>query len=120
VADSTGSSAQAAERSTASLAAKTDGPPKLPKDSGGKTPTGKGPRKAAKAERRPNPIARLIRFIREVVAELRKVIWPTRKELITYTTVVIVFVTFMVAIVWGIDAGVAKVVMWAFGAKSSS
>jgi preprotein translocase subunit SecE len=119
VADSTGS-AQAAERSTASLAAKSDGSPKLPK-SGDKPPTDKGPRKGGRTkERRPNPISRLILFIREVVAELRKVIWPTRKELITYTTVVIVFVTFIVAIVWAIDAGVAKVVLWAFGAKTGS
>ena len=35
---------------------------------------------------------RIARFFREVVAELRKVIWPTRKELLTYTAVVIVFV----------------------------
>ena len=32
------------------------------------------------------------RFIREVVAELRKVIWPTRKELVTYAVVVFIAV----------------------------
>ncbi len=32
---------------------------------------------------------RLARFVREIVAELQKVIWPTRKELLTYTTVVV-------------------------------
>jgi preprotein translocase subunit SecE len=117
VADSKGS-AQAAERSAAKVAAKSDGPPKLP-TGGGKGPGDKGPRKGT-MERRPNPISRLIRFIREVVAELRKVIWPTRKELITYTSVVVVFVTIMTAIVWGLDAGVAKLVMWAFGANSDS
>ena len=116
--DSKGS-AQAAERSAANLTAKSDGSPKLPK-SGGKGPVDKGPRGKGTKERRPNPISRLIRFIREVVAELRKVIWPTRKELITYTSVVVVFVTVMTAIVWGIDAGVAKIVMWAFGANSGS
>ena len=36
--------------------------------------------------------ARISLFYRQVLAELRKVIWPTRKELITYTTVVIFFV----------------------------
>ena len=117
MADSKGS-AQAAERSSDEVAAKSDGPPKLP-TGGGKGPVDKGPRKGTK-ERRPNPISRLIRFIREVVAELRKVIWPTRKELITYTSVVVVFVTVMTAIVWGLDAGVAKLVMWAFGANSDS
>ena len=31
----------------------------------------------------------LARFIREIVAEMRKVLWPSRQELITYTIVVI-------------------------------
>ena len=58
---------------------------------------------------------RLGRFLREVVAELRKVIWPTRKEMVTYTTVVIVFVAFMVALVWALDLLFAKGVLWIFG-----
>ena len=43
------------------------------------------------------------RFLREVVAELRKVIWPSRKQMITYTVVVIVFLIIMVALVSGLD-----------------
>jgi len=62
-----------------------------------------------------NIFARLINFIREVVAELRKVIWPTRKELTTYTLVVVVFVIIMLAIVGGLDFGFAKLVLWSFG-----
>jgi preprotein translocase subunit SecE len=62
-----------------------------------------------------NIFARLINFIREVVAELRKVIWPTRKELSTYTLVVVVFVIIMLAIVGGLDFGFAKLVLWSFG-----
>jgi len=61
------------------------------------------------------PIARLGRFLREVIAELGKVIWPTRKELITYTTVVIVFVSIMVALVAGLDIVFAKLVLVVFG-----
>ncbi len=64
-------------------------------------------------------VARLIRsftrFLREVVAELRKVIWPSRQELITYTTVVVVFVVVLVAIVSGLDIGFARLVLWVFG-----
>jgi preprotein translocase subunit SecE len=60
-------------------------------------------------------LARLSRFVREVVAELGKVIWPTRKELVTYTIVVIVFVSAMTAIVTGLDIGFAKLVTWVFG-----
>jgi preprotein translocase subunit SecE len=62
-----------------------------------------------------NIFMRLINFVREVVAELRKVIWPTRKELGTYTLVVVVFVIVMLAIVGGLDYGFAKLVLWAFG-----
>jgi preprotein translocase subunit SecE len=57
----------------------------------------------------------LRRFLREVVAELRKVIWPGRRELITYTTVVIVFVAVMVALVSGLDLAFAKGVVAVFG-----
>ena len=58
---------------------------------------------------------RIARFFREVVAELRKVIWPTRKELLTYTAVVVVFVAFMLAIVAVLDFGFAKGVLAVFG-----
>ncbi len=57
----------------------------------------------------------LRRFLREVVAELRKVIWPGRRELITYTTVVIIFVAFMVALVAGLDVLFAQGVLAVFG-----
>jgi len=54
-------------------------------------------------------------FVREVRSELRKVIWPTRKELITYTTVSVIFILVMVAIVSGIDTGLADLVFKIFG-----
>jgi len=60
-------------------------------------------------------LARLTRFLREVVAELRKVIWPTRKDLVTYTVVVLVFVSFMVALVAVLDYVFAKGVFAVFG-----
>jgi len=59
--------------------------------------------------------ARLFRFMREVVAELRKVIWPTRKQMITYTAVVLVFLAVMVALIAGLDVALAKGVLWMFG-----
>ncbi|MDA0646349.1 MULTISPECIES: preprotein translocase subunit SecE [Nonomuraea] len=54
-------------------------------------------------------------FYRQVVAELRKVIWPTRKELVTYTTVVMVFVLIMVGIIYGLDAAFGWAVLQIFG-----
>jgi preprotein translocase subunit SecE len=55
------------------------------------------------------------RFVREAVSEMRKVLWPSRNELVTYAIVVIVFVVIMVAIVAGLDFGFAKLVLQVFG-----
>jgi preprotein translocase subunit SecE len=66
-------------------------------------------------ESRPGLFARLFRFLKEVVAELRKVIWPTRKQMITYTAVVLVFVAFMVAVIAGLDLALTKGVLALFG-----
>ncbi|SDQ82570.1 preprotein translocase subunit SecE [Thermostaphylospora chromogena] len=54
-------------------------------------------------------------FYRQIVAELRKVIWPTRKDLVTYTTVVLVFVLIMVAFVSGLDFLFTEGVLAVFG-----
>lgn len=54
-------------------------------------------------------------FIRQIVAELRKVIWPTRNELVTYTTVALVFVIIMTAIVTSLDYGFTKLMFVLFG-----
>ncbi|MCE7005680.1 preprotein translocase subunit SecE [Kibdelosporangium philippinense] len=66
-------------------------------------------------EKRAGLFARLFRFLKEVVAELRKVIWPTRKQMITYTAVVLVFLAVMVAIISGLDLGIGKLVALIFG-----
>ncbi len=79
-----------------------------------KTPR-KPPSDATTSDGRGNPLSRLGRFYREVVAELRKVIWPTRRELVTYTTVVVVFVSIIVAIVAGLDVVFARGVLAVFG-----
>ncbi|MBO0809332.1 MAG: preprotein translocase subunit SecE, partial [Actinobacteria bacterium] len=46
---------------------------------------------------------------------LKKVIWPTRRELRAYTIVALVFVLVMTAIVTGLDFGFTKLVFAAFG-----
>ncbi|WP_433758725.1 preprotein translocase subunit SecE [Nocardia sp. CA-135398] len=79
--------------------------------------SGKAAKKTDRAERKKtgNPFKRLIKFLREVVAELRKVIWPNRKQMVTYTSVVLVFVIFMVAFISGLDLAFIKGVNWLFG-----
>jgi preprotein translocase subunit SecE len=80
--------------------------------------TGSGGGKSTKTKERPERggiFGRIGRFFREVVAELRKVIWPNRKELRNYTIVVVVFVAIMLSIVGLLDYGFAKAVLFVFG-----
>lgn len=79
-----------------------------------------GSTKKVKKDDRPNIFGRFVRFVREIVSELRKVIWPTRKELVTYTSVVVVFVAVMTAIVAGMDMGFAKVMLLVFGSPAAA
>ena len=59
--------------------------------------------------------ARVGLFYRQIVSELSKVVWPTRKQLSTYTAVVMVFVTFIIAVVSLFDLVITKLVFWVFG-----
>ncbi|MFE1949111.1 MULTISPECIES: preprotein translocase subunit SecE [Streptomyces] len=61
------------------------------------------------------PFGRLALFYRQIVAELRKVVWPTRSQLSTYTTVVIVFVVIMIGLVTVIDYGFSHLIKYIFG-----
>lgn len=67
------------------------------------------------APKKPSLFARLMRYLREVVGELRKVIWPSRKQLVTYTIVVLVFVSFMVAFIALLDWVFGQGVLFLFG-----
>ena len=51
---------------------------------------------------------------REVRAELRKVAWPTRPEVINYSIVVLVAVAILTALVFGLDYAFAKAVLFLF------
>jgi len=77
--------------------------------------------RAKKKERpaRRGPFSRIATFIKEVVAELKKVVTPTRKELVNYTAVVLAFVVVMIGIVYLCDWVFGMVVVWAFGGGSS-
>ena len=74
----------------------------------------KAARDASAASSR-NPIVFVWNYLKQVVAELRKVIWPNRKQMVNYTAVVLVFLVFMVALIGGVDLGFAKLVLLVFG-----
>jgi preprotein translocase subunit SecE len=83
---------------------------------GKKAPAAKKAKKPKKSgDRRANPIVFLYNYLKQVVAEMRKVIWPNRKQMVTYTSVVLAFLAFMVALVGLADFGLTKLVLLVFG-----
>jgi preprotein translocase subunit SecE len=72
---------------------------------------GKGSGKRAKR----GLFSRIGLYYRQIIAELRKVVWPTRSELMNYTSVVVVFVVVMIGLVATLDWGFAKASFWIFG-----
>ena len=69
------------------------------------------PTRSDKGRERTPPVT----FYRQVVAELRKVVWPTQQQLVTYLIVVLVFVLAMIAYVSLLDLAFGKAVFALFG-----
>ena len=69
------------------------------------------PVRSEKKTERTSPVT----FYRQVVAELRKVVWPTQQQLVTYFIVVLVFVIVMIGYVSLLDVAFGKAVFALFG-----
>jgi len=61
-------------------------------------------------ERTPLPV-----FLREVRAELRRVNWPNRQQIVSYTVVVLVLSLVLTTFVWGVDEGIRRIVLNTLG-----
>ena len=60
-----------------------------------------------------------ITFYRQVVAELRKVVWPSQQQLVTYFVVVLIFVLVLIAFVSLLDLAFGKAVFAIFGGETT-
>ncbi len=69
---------------------------------------------SSKRDKRTSPTT----FYRQVIAELRKVVWPTQEQLVTYFIVVMVFVVVMMMIVSALDLAFGKLVFAIFSGNS--
>lgn len=54
-------------------------------------------------ENKPKVTGRIKSYFKGVKAELKKVNWPTKKELTNYTIVVLATVFVMTVVIWGLD-----------------
>jgi len=66
---------------------------------------------SSSSDKRTSPVT----FYRQVLAELRKVVWPTQHQLITYFIVVMVFVAVLMTIVSLLDLGFGRAMFAIFG-----
>ncbi|MBS1697623.1 MAG: preprotein translocase subunit SecE [Actinobacteria bacterium] len=80
--------------------------------SGAVVPTANG---GAGRDKKLGFFGRIALFFRQVIAELRKVVTPTRKELVKYTLVVLGFVIVMMALVYGLDMAFSWLATQVFG-----
>ena len=74
----------------------------------------------AKKEAKANFFARIALFVRQIIGELKKVVAPTRKELINYTLVVLGFVIVMMVVVFVLDFLFGIGIGWVFGGTSTT
>jgi preprotein translocase subunit SecE len=61
-------------------------------------------------------VGRVREFVQEVLAEFRKVTWPTRPELANSTVVVIVVTVVLAFFLGGVDILLARAVEWILSA----
>jgi len=64
----------------------------------------------APARRRSTPV----QFVREVRDEMRQVAWPSREELINYTSVVFVTLVLMIGLIFGLNLAFGKLITLLF------
>ncbi|KYD33027.1 preprotein translocase subunit SecE [Geobacillus sp. NFOSA3] len=57
---------------------------------------------------------RIMNFFKEVAREMKKVSWPSRKELVNYTAIVLATVVFFTVFFAIVDLGISKLIRLVF------
>ena len=78
-------------------------------------PAKKGKSMSVNSSERMGMFSRLALFLRQVMFELKKVVWPTKEQMVTYTAVVVVFVIIMGLIIAALDYVFVQIVLFIFG-----
>ncbi len=66
------------------------------------------------AARAPKERVGFAEYVRQVRAELRKVAWPTRAEVINYSILVFIALLILTGLIFGLDYAFGKGVIWLF------
>ncbi len=60
-------------------------------------------------------INKLVRFLKEVKSELAKVIWPTRRETVVFTSIVLASVGIVATVIWIVDTIFSRIMRLILG-----
>ena len=80
-----------------------------------KVPAKKGKSMSANSSERLGLFSRIALFLRQVMFELKKVVWPTKEQMVTYTAVVVVFVIIVGLIIAALDFVFVQLILFIFG-----
>ncbi|NLY54421.1 MAG: preprotein translocase subunit SecE [Firmicutes bacterium] len=58
---------------------------------------------------------RLVKFLREVRMELKRVVWPSRRQTVVYTAVVLGAVAFITVLLYVVDTSISVIFRWLLG-----
>ena len=54
--------------------------------------------------KKPSFLAKIKRFFKDIGGEIKKIVWPTKKQVLNNTVVVLVMVAIVAVAVWGLDS----------------
>ena len=107
--------ARAEERARVEAARAASAPEESPKDlAKAEKDAAKAEKKAAKEQRakeHPGPIRRLRNYLGDVRSEMRRVVWPSRGELKSYSVAIIAMLIVFGIVIWLVDSGIVAVLI---------
>ncbi len=66
--------------------------------------------KPEKNEKKPKKSGSFLKFFRDLKGEFKKIVWPSKKQIINNTIIVIIAVIIIGVAIWAIDLGLAALV----------
>lgn len=59
-----------------------------------------------KSDKKPGPFRRLRNYLGDVRSEMRRVVWPSRDELMSYSVAIIAMLIVFGIVIWLVDSGI--------------
>ena len=105
--------ARAEERARVEAAQATSAPEASGKPAKAVAKTEKKPEKKPekKSDKKPGVFRRLLNYLGEVRSEMRRVVWPSKEELKSYSSAIIVMLIIFGVIIWLVDSGIVAVLV---------